>query len=47
MVKLIATMFHVRHSTKGASLLLRRMGWTPQMPSQLATERNEATIVGG
>lgn len=32
-VALIGTMFHVRYSIKGASLLLRRMGWTPQMPS--------------
>lgn len=43
-VKLIATMFHVRYSLKGASLLLRRMGWTPQMPSHRAVERDEAAI---
>ena len=44
-VKLIATMFHIRYSPKGASLLLHRMGWTPQMPSHRAAERDEAAIV--
>jgi transposase len=44
-VTLIATMFHVRYSVKGASLLLRRMGWTPQMPSHRAIERDEDAIV--
>ena len=43
-VKLIAAMFHVRYSIKGASLLLHRMGWTPQMPSHRAVERDEAAI---
>jgi putative transposase len=44
-VKLVATMFHVRCSGKGVSLLLYRMGWTPQMPSHRAIERDEAAIV--
>jgi putative transposase len=44
-VALIATMFHVRYSIKGASLLLHRMGWTPQMPSHRAVERDEDAIV--
>lgn len=44
-VRLIATMFHIRYSLKGASLLLHRMGWTPQMPSHRAVERDEAAIV--
>jgi transposase len=44
-VKLIATMFGVRYSLKGASLLLRRMGWTPQMPSHRAVERDETAIL--
>jgi transposase len=43
-VALISTMFHVRYSLKGASLLLRRMGWTPQMPSHRAVERDEDAI---
>jgi putative transposase len=43
-VTLIATMFHVRYSLKGVSLLLRRMGWTPQMPSHRAIERDEDAI---
>lgn len=43
-VKLIATMFHVHYSGKGVSLLLHRMGWTPQMPSHRAIERDEAAI---
>jgi putative transposase len=44
-VKLIASMFHITYSVKGASLLLRRMGWTPQMPSHRAVERDEAAIL--
>lgn len=44
-VKLISAMFRVRYSIKGASLLLYRMGWTPQMPSHRAVERDEAAIV--
>lgn len=44
-VALIATMFHVRYSLKGASLLLHRMGWTAQMPSHRAVERDEDAIV--
>jgi putative transposase len=44
-VKLIGTMFHVRYSIKGASRLLHRMAWTPQMPSHRAVERDEAAIV--
>jgi transposase len=43
-VKLIATLFHVRYSLKGASLLLHRMGWTPQMPKHQAAERDEDAI---
>jgi putative transposase len=43
-VKLIAAMFHVRYSIKGASLVRHRMGWTPQMPSHRAVERDEAAI---
>jgi putative transposase len=44
-VKLIATLFHVRYSLKGASLLLHRMGWTPQMPKHRAVERDEDAIL--
>ena len=44
-VKLIATICHVQYSIKGASLLLHRMGWTPQMPSHRAVERDEAAII--
>ena len=43
-VALIATMFHIRYSLKGASLLLHRMGWPPQMPSHRAAERDEDAI---
>lgn len=43
-VKLISTLFHVPYSEKGASLLLHRMGWTPQMPTHRAVERDEAAI---
>ena len=44
-VTLIATTCHVQYSIKGASLLLHRMGWTPQMPSHRAIERDETAIV--
>jgi transposase len=43
--RLIGSMLHVRYSIQGASLLLRRMGWTPQMPSHRAIEGDEDAIV--
>jgi putative transposase len=40
----IANRFHIRYSLKGVSLVLRRLGWTPQMPKHRAVERNEDAI---
>ena len=40
----IARRFHLRYSLKGTSLLLHRMGWTPQMPQHRAIERDEEAI---
>ncbi len=42
--QLIATMSGVRYSLKGVSLLLHRLGWTPQMPVHRAAERDEQAI---
>jgi len=44
--KLIRVMFHQSYSLKGVSLLLHRMGWTPQMPQHRAAERDEDAIAG-
>jgi len=41
---LIARMFHVRYSLRGVSLLLHRMGFSPQRPAHRAVERDEAAI---
>lgn len=42
--KLIVSMFGVRYSLKGVSLLLHRIGWTPQMPKHRAAKRDEEAI---
>jgi transposase len=42
--QLIATTFRTRYSLKGVSLLLRRLGWTPQLPMHRAVERDEDAI---
>jgi transposase len=42
--KLIGRMFHVSYSLKGVALLLRRMGWTPQVPTRRATERDDDAV---
>jgi putative transposase len=41
---LIARLFHTRYSLRGTSLLLHRMGWSPQMSVHRAAERDEAVI---
>jgi transposase len=43
---LIATLFHRRLSLQGTAVLLRRMGWSPQMPARRAAERDEEAIAG-
>ena len=42
--QVIAVTFRVRYSLKGVSLVLRRLGWTPQMPVHRAAERDEDAI---
>jgi putative transposase len=41
---LIAARFRIRYSLKGVSLVLHRLGWTPQMPIHRAVERDEQQI---
>jgi transposase len=41
---LTARLFGVSYSLKGVSLLLHRMGFSPQVPAHRAAERNEAAI---
>ena len=41
---LIGRLFHVRYTLRGASYLLHRLGYTPQVPVHRAAERNEAAI---
>lgn len=40
----IDKLFGVSYTLKGAALLLRRMGWTPQTAAHRAVERDEAAI---
>jgi transposase len=42
---LIARLFRKRYTLRGASYLLHRMGYSPQVPVHRAAERNEAAIV--
>jgi transposase len=41
---LIARLFHVRYTLRGTSLLLHRMGFSPQVPVHRAAERDEDAI---
>jgi len=41
---LIGRLFHVRYTLRGVSLLLHRVGYSPQKPAHRAVERNEAKI---
>jgi transposase len=41
---LTARLFQVSYSVKGMSLLLHRLGFTPQVPAHRAIERNEAPL---
>ena len=41
---LIARLFHIRCTLRGASYLLHRMGYTPQVPIHRAAERDEQAI---
>jgi transposase len=42
--RMTRSMFHRSYSLKGMSLLLHRMGWTPQLPRHRAAERDAAAI---
>src|SRR6266498_4071021 len=41
---LIARMFHTRYTLRGLSYLLHRIGWSVQVPTHRAVERDEAAI---
>lgn len=41
---LIGRTFHVSYSVSGATRLMRRLGFTPQMPAHRAAERDETAI---
>jgi putative transposase len=41
---LIGRLFHVRYTERGVGYLLRRIGWTPQVPVHRAAQRDEAAI---
>lgn len=41
---LIARLFHQHYSLRGVSMLLHRMGYSPQMPAHRATQRDEQQI---
>ena len=41
---LIGRLFHVRYTLRGTSLLLHRMGFSPQVPVHRAAERDEDAI---
>jgi putative transposase len=40
----IGRMFHVRYTLRGVSLLLHRIGYSPQVPARRAIERDEAAV---
>ncbi len=42
--ELIARLCHQRYSLRGVSMLLHRMGYSPQMPAHRATQRNEQQV---
>ena len=41
---LIRRLFEVDYTLRGVSYLLRRIGWTPQVPTRRAVERDEDAI---
>lgn len=42
--RVIGRLFHVSYTLRGTSYLLHRMGWTPQVPTHRAVERDEDKI---
>ncbi|MFT9480570.1 winged helix-turn-helix domain-containing protein [Streptomyces sp. 11-1-2] len=43
---LIGRKFHVSYSVSGATRLMRRLGFTPQMPARRVAERDEQAVTG-
>ncbi|WP_372453400.1 helix-turn-helix domain-containing protein [Streptomyces iranensis] len=43
---LISRKFHVSYSVPGATRLMRRLGFTPQMPARRVAERDEQAVTG-
>uniref|UniRef100_A0AAU2VGW9 Winged helix-turn-helix domain-containing protein n=1 Tax=Streptomyces sp. NBC_00003 TaxID=2903608 RepID=A0AAU2VGW9_9ACTN len=44
MATLTGRKFHVSYSVSGATRLMRRRGFTPQMPARHVAERNEQAV---
>ncbi len=42
--RVIGRLFHISYTLRGTSYLLHRMGWSPQVPTHRAVERNEDAI---
>ncbi|MCC8243062.1 IS630 family transposase [Saccharothrix luteola] len=42
---LVARLFRVRYTLRGVSMLLHRMGFSPQMPAHRPVERDEETVM--
>jgi putative transposase len=41
---LIASMFRVRYTLRGVSMLLHRIGFSPQVPKHRPVERDDAAV---
>ncbi|WP_203905660.1 helix-turn-helix domain-containing protein [Virgisporangium aliadipatigenens] len=44
MAVLIGRLFHVSYTLRGVSYLLHRLGWSPQVPTHRAVERDDAAV---
>ena len=42
--RLIGRLFHMSYSVSGATLLMRRLGYSPQVPAHRAAERDEQAV---
>ena len=42
--RLIGRLFHITYTLRGTSYLLHRMGWSPQVPTHRAVERDEDKV---
>ncbi|WP_428829946.1 helix-turn-helix domain-containing protein [Saccharothrix syringae] len=43
---MIGHRFHVTYTVQGVHLLLRRHGWSPQVPAWRAVERDDQAVAG-